>query len=295
MTTIEKIANNVSINITLFVNTIISLLKVAFLSSFSVKLPLAKKKSCVILGNGPSLKESLEQNLELLKKHDLICVNNFAYSDYFEILKPQYYVLLDPLYFAYDDKTIENRESITASIEKFKTISWPIVFLLPVKAKKSYLVNSILTNNKNIAIYYFNYVVIEGFAKFRHFVFKKELGMPQCQNVLSASLFLSINLGYQEIYLLGADHSWHEQFSIQKNNKILIEVSHFYDKPNEKKVVRGEIAEDTNNVAKFFLSLYKAFRAFDVIKQYADYRNIKVYNASSKSYIDSFEKKNLQG
>lgn len=294
MSAIEKIFKKASTDISLFVNSVISLFKVVFLSSFDLKLPKAENKSCIILGNGPSLKGSLEQNLDRIKKYDLICVNNFAYSEYFEILKPRYYVLLDQLYFNYNDKTIENRESINKAIEKFITINWPIIFLLPLQAEKSYLVTTILNANKNVKIYFFNYVVIEGFTKFRNFIFKKELGMPQCQNVLSASLFQGINLGYKEIYLLGADHSWHEQFSIQKDNKIQIEVSHFYDKPNEKKIVSGEIAIHRNNVAEFFLSLYKAFRSFDVIKEYADYRNIRVYNSSSKSYIDSFEKKDIQ-
>ena len=269
-----------------------NILKIITSLKFNFHFPLNNHSTCVILGNGPSLKESLEQNLELIKKYDIVCVNQFAYSEYFEILKPQNYVLLDDYYFSYNEETLENRKAIVASFEKFKSINWKINFLVPVKAKKSYLVSKILSANKNVTISYFNYVVTEGFTGFKHFIFKNNLGMPQCQNVLSAALFLNVNRNYNEIYLLGADHSWHEDFAVLQNNELTINDTHFYDKEKAKPINLSDKARQLT-ISSLFLSLYKAFRSYEVIKLYADYRNVRIYNASVKSYIDSFEKKGI--
>ena len=293
MNKLEDIFIRLSTFTTTLIATFISTIKICIASKFYLKLPLKTNDTCIILGNGPSLKESLEQNLELIKKYDIVCVNQFAYSEYFEILKPKNYILLDTYYFLYNEQSTDKRATVIASFKKFKMIDWKINFFIPVKGKKSYLVTEILSANKNVSIYYFNYVVTEGFTCFKHFIFRNNLGMPQCQNVLSAALFLNINRNYNEIYLLGADHSWHENFTIQPNNKIMITDFHFYDKDKLKPVSMSDRAEHKLTITSFFLSLYKAFRSYDVIKIYADYRNVKVYNASVKSYIDTFEKKEI--
>jgi hypothetical protein len=43
-------------------------------------------------------------------------------------------------------------------------------------------------------------------------------------------------------------------------------------------------------MAAQMLSLHKAFYAYEVLADYANSQNVKVLNASVKSYIDSFEK-----
>ncbi len=263
------------------------------MSKFYLKSPIKTSGKCIVLGNGPSLKESLSQNIELIKKYDIVCVNSFAYSEYFEILKPQNYVLLDDYYFSTDYQTAENRVTIAQSFDKFKIIDWKINFFIPVKGKKSHLVTSILSQNKNVTITYFNYVVTEGFSGFRNFIFRNNLGMPQCQNILSAALFLTVNRNYNEIYLLGADHSWHQDFSVQQDNKMMINDTHFYDKDKIKPVNLSDRSEYKLTISTLFLSLYKAFRSYDIIKLYADSRGVKIYNASVKSFIDSFKKKEI--
>lgn len=288
----EKTFKTTSSFFATFFKTGISLMKVVFRSSFGLKLPPPKNKSCIVLGNGPSLKTSLEKDLQQIKKHDLVCVNNFAYSEYFEILKPQNYVLLDRYFFTFSENTQENRVAITGTFEKLKSIDWEINFILPAYAKNSYLVKKILEPNKKVSIFYFNYVVFEGFDSIKNFIFKKNLGMPQCQNILSASLFLNVSRGYDEIFIIGADHSWHEDIKLE-GNKIIQVDTHFYEKGKPKNINLTDRSVGNLNMATFFLSLYNAFRTYDVIKNYADYRKVKIYNASVKSYVDSFERREI--
>lgn len=269
---------------------IVSMMKIIVRSRFGLKLPQTTNTTCAILGNGPSLRQSLAEDLEFMKNTDLFCVNNFIQSDEFAVLKPQNYVLLDS-YYSYFDGLIHNREDIRKTYDKFMDVSWPVKVYVPYTWHKSFWVTSISKANANVRFYYFNYVITKGFSWFRHFIFKNNLGMMQCENVLGSSLFLAINSGYQEVYLFGADHSWHEQYTMQ-DNRILLTDRHFYDKSE----VQARVIKDPNNlnkkvtIADLFLSLHKAFRAYHVIAAYAATRGTRILNASAKSYIDTFER-----
>ncbi|MES2140620.1 MAG: hypothetical protein V4511_13010 [Bacteroidota bacterium] len=293
MAALEKIYKAFSSGINLFISSFISILKIAFLYRINKKLPKAIKESCAILGNGPSLTDSFKNHLDFIKKCDILCVNNFAQSEYFQILKPDDYVLLDGYYFLFDNEKYD-RDDVKLTFEILKTINWPINIYLPTYARNSYLVNSILKKNTFIRICFFNHIVVEGYNWFKFPVFKHGIGMPQCQNVLSASTFLSINRGFRDIYIFGADHSWHEQFAVSENNRIAIANDHFYDKTKTGSVPPEIVFKKEVTVSDFFLSLYKVFQSYYILNDYAIYRKTKVYNSSHKSCIDAFERKEIK-
>src|SRR2546428_8235164 len=99
---LEKKINDIGNFIRLGFESVVTITKVILKSRFDVKLPIAKKSRCSILGNGPSLKTSLEKDIEFIKATEITCVNNFAHSHYFDQLQPQNYALLDPAYFLFD-------------------------------------------------------------------------------------------------------------------------------------------------------------------------------------------------
>lgn len=66
------------------------------ISKLKIECERIVKKECVILGNGPSLKKSLENDLDFISNRIVFCVNFFATSDYFEVVKPKFYVFADP-------------------------------------------------------------------------------------------------------------------------------------------------------------------------------------------------------
>lgn len=271
-------------------NTFISVLKILFRSKFGLRITPAGKSACSILGNGPSLNISLQEDLNFIMNTEILCVNNFIQSEYFDLLKPANYVLLDGYYFIYNDTT-HNREDIRKSFEKFKTVSWPINIHVPYhNAKNSFFVQKLEEANKNIKFCYFNYVITKGFKGFRNYIFSKGWGMLQCENVLATCLYLAINKNFSKVYLFGADHSWHQQFSLD-DNRIMVTDSHFYDKtPTKPTLVHDRILDRKVTMADYFLSFHKAFKSYQIIKSYADYKNVQIFNASAKSFIDSFER-----
>ncbi len=53
---------------------------------------------CIIMGNGPSLIETLEKSHNNLSEYDLIAVNHMALTPQYEQYQPSIYVLCDPAF-----------------------------------------------------------------------------------------------------------------------------------------------------------------------------------------------------
>ena len=135
--------------------------------------------------------------------------------------------------------------------------------------------------------------MVTGFESFCYYLFRRNLGMTRCTNVLCGCLFLSINMGYKKIYLFGADHSWHEELRIADDNTVFIRDFHFDDKQDSVKEVKLYESIERNNsikIHRIFWWGYKAFFDYIVIGEYAKKMKTDVYNASEKSYIDAFKR-----
>jgi len=280
----------ISESFTLLFQTIFSFIKIVLLSNYFTRLKDKKLKDgkCVILANGPCLIKDLEINNEFISGHKKFCVNFFALSEEYEKIKPDYYVLAAPEFWL--EKTTEFFKSQRKKLidNLLNKTNWQMSLLIPFKAKNSLLVNSIKKNN-NIQIIYYNNTPIEGFQKIINWLFKLNLGMPRPHNVLIPSIFLALNIGFKKIYIFGADHSWHEEIKIDENNKVTVNHEHFYDK-NEQRMPMYKLDGKEYYLHDIFRKLHFAFKGYFILRDYAYFLNAKIYNASSKSYIDAFER-----
>ena len=261
-----------------------SIIKVIGLSKFSVKIPNStQNKPCVILGNGPSLSESMANHHNFLNKAELFCVNMFANTSQYQELKPENYLLLDEAFIDPNHTLASNALKQIAN-----NTSWKINLYVPSKMSNSAYFKDIISKNESIKVIPFNYTIVSGFEGLTHWLFEHNLGMPQCQNVLVATLFMTINSGFKEIYLIGADHSWHEMIKLDEQNSLFMEDNHFYG--SRKTSLK---ASQISFLSRQFLSLHKAFYGYEVLAKYAQSKRVKVLNASTKSYIDVFDKISL--
>jgi hypothetical protein len=263
------------------------LIKVLIISRFNSPLPFAKHEECIILGNGPSLKQSFEKHAKDFTKVPLICVNHFAISDEFYQYKPAYYVMLDPVFF-----TQEDRPDVAATINalKSKKVDWEVNVFIPYFFKDKTSVKLLREGNPFLKIHFFNYTIVKGFNSFAFGMFKKNLAMPQFYNVLGASMFLAVNMGYKKIWVVGADHSWFKEMEIDEDNILHMNVRHFY---NKEKKAAGALTTTPPKVGDFFMALHRAFNSYYILLEYTKYMNCKIYNASEHSYIDAFERKKI--
>lgn len=273
--------------------TLLSVAKVLLRSRWGVRLPAPQQPNCSVLGNGPSLTDSLENHLDFLQQTELICVNGFALTDYFTRLKPANYILADPNCFTFNETTIGREDLHQILVALINDVDWPMRLFIPQFGRGSYFIRQLEAGNSRIELVYYNPTIVRGYAWFRHWMYTTNLGMPQAQTVIVTALFLMINRGFEQIFLFGADTSWHEQIRISDTNQLEIKQIHFYDKP--KSVDFQPVYSDANRTKTFtmasqFLSLHKVFRGYEVLRDYADYRKVRVLNASSKSYIDALER-----
>lgn len=271
----------------------VSIVKVALLSKkFGLSKFSNQKTNASILGNGPSLNQALADNLDFLKETDIYCVNLFALSTVYASLKPENYVLLDPAFFMFSEQN-DGRQDIKKTFDAIiQQTDWSMRLFVPARSKSSYIVKKLKQERPNIKIYFFNYTIVRGFPTFRHWFFKHNLGMPQCQNILAASLYVALLQDYKNVYLFGADHSWHEEIRITEQNEFEMRQVHFYDNANN---VKHEKVIDVRNNSRprlhaQFLSLHKVFYSYEILEAFAKSRNINVLNASKKTYIDAFER-----
>ncbi len=272
--------------------SVVSVVKVLLLSKFSLPKFSNQKPNAAILGNGPSLNQTLTDKLDFLKETDIYCVNLFALSTVYASLKPQNYVLLDPAFFMFSEQN-DGRQDIKKTFDAIlQQTDWSMRLFVPARSRNSYIVKKLKQERPNIQICLFNYTIVRGFPAFRHWFFEHNLGMPQCQNILAASLYVALVQDYKNVYLFGADHSWHEEIRITEQNEFEMRQVHFYD--NASNVKHEKVIDVRNNsrprLHAQFLSLHKVFYSYEILGVFAKSRNINVLNASNKTYIDAFER-----
>jgi hypothetical protein len=291
---IHKTANTVKVVERFFQNvyrSISGLLKVIILSKFRISLPSAKEADCIVLGNGPSLKDTINEFKEIMKKTPLVCVNNFATSAEFHELKPTHYVILDPGFFIY-----KQRPDIVATFKELKNnTNWKVDLFVPYLYRGDADVKELQKTNSFVRVSFFNYTIAKGFDFLSFGLFRKNLAMPQFYNVLGAAVFLSVNMGYKKVWLAGADHSWFKEIYVNEDNSLCRKDLHFYDKGDQPLTpIIDPVSGKTQKAGDFFQALHRVFDSYYLLNDYAKTRECTIYNASGFSYIDAFERKKLQ-
>lgn len=274
------------------VDSIISIVRMLLHSKFNLSAQLDKHshENCVILGNGPSLTNTLKSHSSFLEGKLLICVNHFPKSEEYETLMPQVFVTGAP------DLWLDEIEQafVQSSNELFRTMSnkttWPLQLYIPYEARRYQRWQSHLANNANISIVYYNNTPIEGWTWFKYHFFRKNVGMPRPHNVMIPSLFLAINAGLKNIYLFGADHSWLPEISVDDQNKVLINQKHFYDEGTTKAKALDKRGHGERKLWELLHKFMLAFKGYFILKKYAEKRGVAVLNATPKSFIDAFER-----
>jgi hypothetical protein len=251
-----------------------------------------KYDELIVVGNGPSLNDTLKDNFKFFSGKSIACVNDFVSSEYFSRLKPDFYIFFDPAYWTRN----ASEELVSSSISDFKLlkekVSWPLTIIMPLVAKRWNWFIDLPGQNKNIRIQYVNSTIINCSTQLRRFLFKHNLAMPRVVNVLVGVIFLAINMGYKKIYLVGADHSWHENIYLDDDNVLHLKYTHFYSKESAplKPLLLGP--EETKHVTMhiFFNALAQKFEGYQQVEDYSKFAGAKIYNASKKTYIDAFER-----
>lgn len=279
--------------INLFDSMVSLLSAVLFYKNTDIK-KTGRNEELVILGNGPSLENDLNNLVNINRnKYDVLCVNNFARSDYYNKIKPDYYFLLDNYYWKKNlaEDHSKDRDAVINKI--IKATNWKLTIFAPTELKNSEFCNSIM-KNKKITFSFFNRLPINGFESLRFFLVQKKMGIFSGQNVILGALSIVLNLGYKKIFLLGVDHSLHITVKVDNNNAVLVNQQRFYKEED-----RGHVKysrdhdDDALKIYELFNVWATAFSEYNTIENYASKKGIKIYNLTNNSFIDAFERKNI--
>ncbi|MCH5219237.1 MAG: hypothetical protein J1F20_01610 [Muribaculaceae bacterium] len=242
-------------------------------------------RSLIIMANGPSLNDTIEQSLDTLQTNDTLSVNFAPNSEKFSQLRPKYHVLADPLFFSKDAP-----RNVVQLYESLSAVNWPLTLLVPKKNKND-LPREVI-ENKNISVEVFNFVGAEGFDWFENLVYGHECAMPRPRNVLIPAIMCGIWLGYKDLYVTGADHSWMRTISVDSDNNVISVQPHFYkdDKSEQKRV---DTTYRNYKLHDIVYSFYVAFRSYHRVARFACNRGVKIFNSTPGSYIDAFPRKGL--
>lgn len=246
-------------------------------------------RSIVLLGNGPSLRTTIDTQHDRLMGHSRMAVNYAALADDFYSLRPDYYIMIDGLFFpaegASDERTDETWRRIVGA-------DWPMTLLVP-HAYADYARRRAAAGGKGlINVVPLNLTPLEGFDWFTHAAFRRGLGMPRPRNVLIAACMAAIAEGFGRIYLAGADHSWSQTLSVDEENCVCNSPQHFYkEKPDAKAIERARAAYRGSHLHDVFENLRVAFRSYFDVKSWAESRGVKIYNSTPGSMIDAFERR----
>lgn len=270
---------------------LLAIIKVVLLSKFRTEIRYSvRDKSCIILGNGPSLESMLKEYPGFLESKDIICVNHFPSTSYYEKLKPAFYITSAPDLWLdnIDEKFIRQSDELFSAMAR-KT-SWDIQFLVPFEAERYERWKKDLKENPGIRFIHYNNIGIEGWKGLRHYFYRRNLAMPRPHNVIISAIYTAINLGYQEIYIWGAEHTQFKEITVDENNNALINQKHFYDYSESKAEPLDKRGKGERKVHEILYKFMVAFRSYFVLREYSDSRGVRILNATPGSLIDAFER-----
>lgn len=267
--------------------TIKSIVKIAIQSRRCTvsRIPTNEPDTLIIMGNGPSLADTIANDAAALKRYPTMAVNFAANADEFYGLKPRYYVLADPVFFAKEPhvNTVKLWENLATRID------WPMTLFVPATQRKNVPAGLPL----NIKVEQFNNIGVEGFRWIENAAFSSGRGMPRPRNVLIVSLMVAIKMGYNRIYLTGADHSWTRTLEVRDDNMVVSIQPHFYKDNDEEHARVASVYKDIR-LHELMYSFYVAFRSYFAIERYARAHGIDIFNATPGSFIDAFRRQSLK-
>ena len=267
----------------------IYILKLINQNSFKNKLCQEYTGIAAVLANGPSLNEELPRlsDAEEFQGVDFIVLNLFAFEEIFFRIRPKHYCLADPMFF----KNSHRIESVLKLYDILENrVNWDLNIYIPAERYKDFISFSGILNEK-LKIVKINMIDFNGYNNLRNYFYRKNLSTPHVQNISNLAIYVAINLGYTEVRLYGVDHTFFD-ISVNEQNQLCYMESHFYDKKQPVlKPIKNNETDQLMKTSEYLNAILKMFQSHDLLENYAKYRNVKIFNFTKCSMIDSYERK----
>jgi hypothetical protein len=208
-----------------------------------------------------------KHNLLRLENEKVFCVNTFFVHEDFDKIKPDFYAFADPDFYNFDDEP--TREWWAKMIER--TRNKGITFFFPIQMKGSFVHEAL----KEETICFLDLSLPFNSGTVRNFDISNPVN--GVQNVLILCIQLAIYMGFEEIYLLGADHDWLSHYGEEHK--------HFY---NTKQTNVKNIGSDGYPYHWWLNAVNTMFIQYKLIDESVQNTNVKIYNASESGVLDIY-------
>lgn len=244
----------------------------------------AKKETCFIFGNGPSI---ADLDFSLFKDEDVFVVNQVSrYSD-FSSLKVKYHVISDPIFFKDDEQhnpTIEQE-----LLDKLLLVGKnnPECITFAASSKDNGVVKELNKYSKVITFPFYSHM--EDYPNLTSTLSKP---LPWFNNVVQFSIFIAICLGYKKIYLLGCEQS--TIISILKTKMEQNVDSNIYGchlpQVEQERMQKLFNSQSLTSYLSMFSMMY---HDFDLLNDFSLKNGVSIVNCTNVTLLESFKKGNI--
>lgn len=279
-----KTADKVQAFLAKATSTLATMIKIPLMSRRPTPRSHEKKDTIIIMGNGPSLRDAIENDLDILKSFPRMAVNLSALAPEFRTLQPDYYILADIAFFLK-----EKTGKVPALWEALSSVDWPMTLFLPATARR---MDEVSRLPECVTVKYYNLTPAEGWEWLMRKIYDSGLAMPRPRNVLIPSIMCAMREGFRRIVLIGADHNWSKTLWVTDRNRVVSVQPHFY-KDDDKELRRAEEIFSNVHIHDVYENYAIAFRSYFNVKAYTDKRGVEILNATPGSFIDAFPRISL--
>lgn len=263
-------------------NILKALVAIPLFSSYSCVRKTTNVEDCLtVVGNGPSAKLVIDKCAKesCPERGDIMVVNFFGSDDSLFIVKPKHYLIIDSGF--YENKIDHVKDKYNALVENLKKVNWPMNFYIPNHRRETIFIKEII-QNKYINICFVNTTPVDGPLWFRNFIYKKQLGMALCANVINAALFIGINSGYKNINVYGIEHSWLQLLFHDEHGYLCTRQSHFYKDDQITRLPKGSLGVSLQQIAN-------CLKSYQLCEDYARSVGCHIINFTPNSFVDVFD------
>ena len=259
-------------------------------------IEMTPSKRLAVLGNGPSLKKELPRLIEkrAWEEMDMMAVNFFALSEEFNVVKPKYYVISDPMFFRRAGYKERVQSLYRALAEK---VDWPMKLYVQYYNPEYFNYNIAIGHNPNIDVVPFHSTMFYGFRKVEFWCYERGLGSGNFGTVIQNGELIALQLGYKQVELYGVDHTLLDGLMVDEKNRVCRRQSHYYD--NAESAAEPIYYNATNPPRPYTMSEYlsetaELFRGHEVLRDFAKHCNARIINRTAGSMIDAYEREEME-
>lgn len=237
-------------------------------------------KRCFIIGNGPSLKT---QDITKLVNEYTFTVNQFMRMNEYTLLKNNYHVMADPLYFKLDLQLDEHRKILNL-IKKINNHDHKPQCFFPLGSRK--YIDTLGLNELNIAYFLPGQILSDKYNR------NIDLTHPilSFRTVAQYAIVIAIYMGFNEIYLLGCDMTGYKEVEEYAYNSFSTE-DHCYEISEEEK---KNALHNKRTCEEWFTGFAKMFTDYRRLYDYCKRKGVYIYNLTNGGVLDSIPRKKYE-